>query len=131
LAGILLTSTDVAMQSNSLIPVGLAVLFLAVPIGLIVFSWRFAPHGSLRRINGTLILKLTKVHPNFAAAEEKGLREAAEQGNWPPGFTGPALVPLRFREPLTRLADRVARNDPHDPMAEEFWCELGHTASSI
>jgi hypothetical protein len=111
-AGLLAAGLGVLVQAGILAAIGFAVFLLAFPIGKLV-NWRFEPHGSLRRGYGTLVLKLTNVHPNFVAAEEKSLRQAFELGNWPPGFTGPALVPLRFREPLDAAVRSLAHGDIH------------------
>jgi hypothetical protein len=109
-AGLLVAVTGVVVQSGTLGLVGFVVFLLAIPIGKVV-NWRVEPHGALRRTNGALVLTLKNVHPDFAAAEEKSLRQALEQGNWPPGFIGPALVPLRFREPLAEVVRSLADDD--------------------
>lgn len=84
---VLLFSWDM-WHSGTVEAVGFAVFVLAMPIGMVA-NWRIEPHGSLRRINGVLILKLTNVHPNFVTAETENQRHELEQGNWPPGFVGP------------------------------------------
>jgi hypothetical protein len=112
-AGLLVAVAGVGLQSGTLGAAGFIAFLLAIPVGMLV-NWRLEPHGALRRINGTLILKLTNVHPNFAAAEEKSLREALEQGKWPPGFVGPAEVPLRFRDPLAAIVERIVKTDARE-----------------
>jgi hypothetical protein len=109
-AGLLVAVAGVGIQSGVLGGAGFITFLLAIPVGAIV-NWRLEPHGTLRRSNGTLVLKLSNVHPNFVAAEEQSLREALEQGSWPPGFLGPALVPLRFRDPLATLVGRIVDGD--------------------
>jgi hypothetical protein len=74
-----------ALQWIPLVAAGIAIFILAMPVGMLV-NWRLEPHGELRRINGALIVKLTNVHPNFAAAEEKSQREALDQGKSPPAW---------------------------------------------
>ena len=131
-AGLLLLATaESVWHSDTLAGLGFAVFVVALPIGALV-NWRLEPHGSLRRINGTVILKLTNVHPAFAAAEEANLLYELEQGNWAPGFTGPGPVPVRFRDPLTDIVQAIVVGDfvglgdlasIPNPDELEFWLE--------
>jgi hypothetical protein len=108
--GLVLTFSWDIWHSGTVEAIGFGLFVFAIPTGMVA-NWRIEPHGSLRRINGILILKLTNVHPNFAAAEAESLHHELEQGNWPPGFVGPGPVPLRFREPLVGLVQRIAKRD--------------------
>ena len=92
--------------------VAFAVFLLAIPVGALV-NRRFQPRGTLGRVHGILMLKLTNLHPAFVTAELERQRKALEDGQWPPGFVGPALVPLRFREPVAGVVRRMANIDIH------------------
>jgi hypothetical protein len=90
--------------------VGFAIFLLAIPVGALV-NRLFLPRGTLGRVNGILMLKLTNIHPAFVTAEHERQRKALDDGNWPPGFIGPGPVPLRFREPLADVVRRMADGD--------------------
>lgn len=105
--GLVFTFSWDMFHSGTVSAIGFAVFVLAMPAGLLA-KRRIEPQGSLVRINGILILKLTNVHPNFVVAEQASIRHDLEVGNWPPGFVGPGPVPLRFREPLVELVQRIA-----------------------
>jgi hypothetical protein len=82
--GLLVAVVGGMLQSVAWEAAGFVTFLIAMPIGILV-NWRLEPHGALRRVNGALVLRLTNVHPSFAAAEEKSQREAFEQGTLSPG----------------------------------------------
>jgi hypothetical protein len=81
--GLLVAVVGGTVQSLPWEAAGFTTFVLAMPIGMVA-NWRLEPHGAVGRFNGALVLRLTNVHPNFAAAEEQSQRDALEQGTLSP-----------------------------------------------
>lgn len=75
----LLTVSESLWHSDAAAATGFWLFALALPVGAL-FNWRVEPHGKLVGMQGALLLRLSNVHPKFAAAAEANMRTELGRG---------------------------------------------------